>query len=133
MRNDIDTDPDILHLDDDDMDELRPAAELESRSRAHLLLGDSIPYRMRNRLDVGPHDLLLNHSQPGNSWLKLATELDDEITRWTEAAAAFGCDLGTCVLWMTGNDVYPRRSDTSNTVHLGDLEATIEGVINRTG
>ena len=43
MRSDIDTDPDILHLDDDDMDELRPAAELVClfvywflRARRHL-------------------------------------------------------------------------------------------------
>ena len=86
---------------------------------------------MRDRFDVGPHDMLFNHSRPGNSWVKLATELDDEITRWKEAAAAFGCDLGTCALWMTGNDVYPRRSDTSNIIRLGDLEVTIEEVINR--
>ena len=125
-------DADILHLEDDDVKELRPAAGVEEpKPQAHLLLGDSIPHRMRDRLDVEPYDLLFNHSRPGNSWMQLTGELDSEITRWREATAAFECDLGTCILWMTGNDVYPRRGDTSHIPRLSDLETAIEDVITR--
>ena len=125
-------DHDILHLHDEDVEELRPAAEPESRSRAHLILGDSIPYRMRDRLDVEPYDLLFNHSRSGYSWVRVAADLDEEITRWRTAAAAFGCDLGTYIIWMSGNDVYPRGKDTSHVVRIADLEVTIEEVIGRT-
>ena len=121
----------VLHLDDDDVEELRPSPAQEAeKGQIHLLLGDSIPYRMQDRLETSPNDILLNMSQPGNSWAKLAICKADEVTSWKEAAKLFGCELGNCVIWMTGNDVYPRSATAqSHPIRLNDLETNVDEVI----
>ena len=131
LRLMADCEPGVLHLDDSDVDELRPAVgEESSRQEVHLLLGDSIPYRMGERLDVSPPDILLNFSSPGNTWARLATDQARQVAEWQEAARAFGCTLRTCIVWMSGNDVYPRTpGDLSHVVRLGDFKENVDEVL----
>lgn len=129
-----DSDQDILLLEDADTEELRvdkPEEEQQlSEPEIHLLLGDSIARRMQSKLEVEPNDILLNRSRPGNSWGKLRGSLETEISCWKEAAETFGCTLGTCVIWMTGNDVYPRNlADRSHVVKLAPLESAVDDVL----
>ena len=62
----------VLHQDDADVEELHLAQAREAeKGQIHLLLGDSIPYQMQDRLETSPHDILLNRvsrETPGPNW-----------------------------------------------------------------
>ena len=115
--------PGVIHLDDPDVDELR---EDPNGMEVHLLLGDSIPHRMGERLAANPRDVLLNFTGPGETWASIAEDKDRYLHAWQDSADCFG-STGTCIVWMTGNDVYPRKpNDPAHIIRLEDLRHNIE-------
>lgn len=94
---------------DDDVEELhRIPVEEMNLAEMHLLLGDSMAVRLGPRLDVRPPHILLERPRGGNTWGGVVRGLEEDIRCWREAAASFRCRLGVAVLWLTGNDLYPR-------------------------
>lgn len=116
-------DEDVLLVIDEEVEELRrtPVEEME-KAELHLLLGDSMAMRLGRRMGVCPPHILLERPRSGNTWQKLAGSLGSDVDCWREAAAAFGCQLGTAVIWLSGNDLYPK---TGVAPPLEELEAVV--------
>ena len=75
----------------------------------HLLLGDSVARDagVRSRFNK---DAFLQRAYGGATWTSLSCDVSEIIREWSQEATSRGRRLGSAVLWLTGNDVYQRRS-----------------------
>ena len=93
----------------------------------HLLLGDSIARDAP--VCISPPDLLLRLEKGGHTWARLAMEVEDDIELWRRAACDYGRPVGRAVIWMTGNDVYPRRGTRIAGLNLEELRKNASVVV----
>ena len=99
------TQMDVLHVED-------PGAGPWLRRQTpplHLLLGDSVAREcmMRSRLR---RDRMLNGAWGGATWRELREKLDGVLVNWEQEAEAEGRRLGSVIIWLTGNDIYSKKS-----------------------
>ena len=80
-----------------------------NNGKIHLLIGDSIA--RDSPIGVSAPDVLLRLVKGGHSWRRLAAEVEDSISSWKCAAEGHGHPLGSAVVWMSGNDLYPKRGN----------------------
>ena len=95
----------VLALDDP---EVAAWAE-EERPLLHLLMGDSVARDsgLRTRND---RDRVFCSARGGATWASLATKLPDILREWSAEAAELEYRRGKAIAWLSGNDVYHRRS-----------------------
>ena len=74
-----------------------------------VLVGDCIARDsgLRSRF---PQHRFHRHVRGGATWRSVASDLPDVMSLWTEAAEEQGRRRGSAVLWLTGNDVYSKRT-----------------------
>lgn len=84
-------------------------AQQERSGRLHLLAGDSIARDsgLESRLQK---DRIYNCAVGGATWSRLISDLPSILARWDKAAALSGREKGDVIVWLTGNEVYPRYS-----------------------
>ena len=85
----------------------------QRRPRLHLVVGDSIA----RRANIGSRfkgDRIFCRANGGETWASLSKIMEHTLTAWQTAAAPEGLLPGNIIIWLTGNDVYSRRSLMSN-------------------
>ena len=80
-----------------------------NEGRTHVFIGDSIAKNAPVR--VSEPNLLLRLEKRGHSWKRLAATIGEDITTWRRAANSYGRPLGRAIIWMTGNDLYPKHGN----------------------
>ena len=98
--------------------------------RIHLYLGDSIARDAK--VGVRETDLLFKRARGGDSWHRLRSRLPQELEAWRSAARGYGVALGSVVIWMSGNDVYPdgdAQQRCQQLERLGDNVAAVVGTL----
>ena len=80
-----------------------------NEGRTHVFIGDSIAKNAPVR--VSEPNLLLRLERNGHSWKRLAATIGEDIATWRRAANSYGRPLGRAIIWMTGNDLYPKHGN----------------------
>lgn len=114
--------------DSDLEDFLENAVQPQENERTHVIIGDSIAKRAPG-LGVAAPNLLLRLDETGHSWRRLATEVKQDIILWQQAAEAYGPPVGTAIIWMTGNDLYPRHGHLISGLNLEQLWSDVAEVV----
>ena len=100
----------ILELFDVDAGGWPAWAEQKVRQgRLHLVLGDSIA-RDANWSSRFQGDAFLNAARGGATWRSVRRHLSIDLAKWNAAVVRQGRRHGRVVLWLTGNDLYCRRT-----------------------
>ena len=102
---------DDLELDEIDLEwlqELQPPITFHDRPRLHrpqlhLICGDSIAR------DAPLAANILSVAEGGQTWQRLLDSASAYVQLWTSSAAERDMVIGNAAIWLTGNDVYPRR------------------------
>ena len=101
---------DDLELDDTDLEwlqELQPPHAFRDPRRLHLVCGDSIAKNAP--IKARPPDDVLSVARGGQTWRRLLDSAAEHVRSWTSAANTRQLEVGNAAIWLTGNDVYPRR------------------------
>ena len=102
----------------------------QHQPRLHLLLGDSIA-RDANLDTTVARDAFLRLARGGETWASLLQRLERHLDSWRQEAADQGRQLGAAVVWMTGNEVYSRRSGLASfgLDSLAEIGESVRGVL----
>ena len=73
-----------------------------------LLVGDSMVYHGRFRTR-DPSWSLETWAVSGGTWAEMSWSLQARVSAWTRSAAAMGHTPAAVVIWLGGNDAYPRN------------------------
>ena len=105
----------------------QPSSQAACDGRIHLLLGDSIARDAP--VCVSPPDLLLRLEKGGHTWARLVDIIDENIDMWRRAASDYNRPLGRAMVWMTGNDVYPRHGSRVTGLDIEQLRRNATDVV----
>ena len=114
---------DDLELDDTDLEwleELQPPNVIRQPGRLHLICGDSIARDAPIVSRADPDDIL-SLAEGGQTWRRLLDSASEHVRTWMAAASEHRMDVGNAAIWLTGNDVYPRRAAVPVSRNLREL------------